>query len=152
MSLFVSFIWVENACNLSSGYLSGCIGVQFLEKMPCHENMDGISSQWNCLFILFRFATEDSFWIFWLFKMRDVKLTASIIAENLLVFPPEHVIYADYAYEVWDAEMIKYILEFFNPGNMRVDILTKSLKKSRGNAIHIIVTVLILYLFMFDCK
>ncbi|XP_041993159.1 nardilysin-like [Salvia splendens] len=55
---------------------------------------------------------------------------AAELAANLLVFPPEHVIYGDYAYEVWDAEMIKYILEFFNPGNMRADILTKSLKKS----------------------
>lgn len=55
---------------------------------------------------------------------------AAELAENLLVYPPEHVIYADYAYEVWDEEMITYLLDFFNPGNMRVDILTKSLKKS----------------------
>lgn len=63
----------------------------------------------------------------------------------MLVFPPEHVIYGDYAYEVWDAEMIKYILEFFNPGNMRADILTKSLKKPHGsNLVLIIVAVLVL--------
>ncbi|KAH6828296.1 Insulinase family protein [Perilla frutescens var. hirtella] len=55
---------------------------------------------------------------------------AAELAENLLVFPPEHVIYGDYAYEVWDEEMIKHLLEFFNPRNMRVDIVTKSIKKS----------------------
>lgn len=69
--------------------------------------------------------------------MRDVKLITPITAENLLVYPPEHVIYADYAYEVWDEEMITYLLDFFNPGNMRVDILTKSLKKSHGNVVHL---------------
>ncbi|KAI3450239.1 hypothetical protein Pfo_006904 [Paulownia fortunei] len=55
---------------------------------------------------------------------------AAELAENLLVYPPEHVIYGDYAYEVWDEEMMRYLLDFFRPGNMRVDILTKSFKKS----------------------
>lgn len=61
----------------------------------------------------------------------------SIIAENLLVYPPQHVIYGDYAYEVWDEEMIKYLMDFFRPGNMRVDILTKSFKKSHGNVLYV---------------
>ncbi|KAL3829021.1 hypothetical protein ACJIZ3_017823 [Penstemon smallii] len=56
---------------------------------------------------------------------------AAELAENLLVYPPEHVIYGEYAYEVWDEEIIKYLLDFFRPGNMRVDILTKSFNKSR---------------------
>ncbi|GFQ04195.1 insulin-degrading enzyme [Phtheirospermum japonicum] len=55
---------------------------------------------------------------------------AAELAANLLVYPPEHVIYGDYAYEVWDEEIIKYLLDLLRPGNMRVDILTKSLKKS----------------------
>ncbi|KAL3625772.1 hypothetical protein CASFOL_030301 [Castilleja foliolosa] len=55
---------------------------------------------------------------------------AAELAANLLVYPPEHVIYGDYAYEVWDEEMIKYLLDLLRPGNMRVDILTKSLKKT----------------------
>ncbi|KAL7152177.1 hypothetical protein ABFS83_04G079600 [Erythranthe nasuta] len=55
---------------------------------------------------------------------------AAELAEKLLVYPPKHVIYGDYAYEVWDEEMIKHVLDFFRPGNMRVDILTKSFKKS----------------------
>ncbi|KAL0389128.1 UNVERIFIED_CONTAM: Nardilysin-like [Sesamum calycinum] len=36
---------------------------------------------------------------------------AAELAENLLVYPQEHVIYGDYAYEVWDAEMIKHLLD-----------------------------------------
>ncbi|GER35472.1 insulinase (Peptidase family M16) family protein [Striga asiatica] len=55
---------------------------------------------------------------------------AAELAGNLLVYPPEHVIYGDYAYEVWDKNMIKHLLGFFRPGNMRVDILTKSFEKS----------------------
>lgn len=55
-----------------------------------------------------------------------------VVAEKLLVYPPEHVIYGDYAYKIWDEEMIKHILDFMNPQNMRVDVVTKSFQKSRG--------------------
>ncbi|KAL3850535.1 hypothetical protein ACJIZ3_012417 [Penstemon smallii] len=55
---------------------------------------------------------------------------AAELAENLLVYPPEHVIYGDYAYEVWDEETVKYLLDFFRPRNMRVDVVTKSFNKS----------------------
>ncbi|KAG5514987.1 hypothetical protein RHGRI_036132 [Rhododendron griersonianum] len=53
------------------------------------------------------------------------------IAENLHVYPPEHIIYGDYAFKVWDEEMIKYVLGFFSPENMRVDVVSKSLNKSQ---------------------
>ncbi|CAK9143283.1 unnamed protein product [Ilex paraguariensis] len=56
---------------------------------------------------------------------------AAELAENLLVYPPEHIIYGDYAYEVWDEEMIKYVLGFFTPDNMRVDIVSKFLDWSQ---------------------
>lgn len=45
--------------------------------------------------------------------------------ENLLVYPPEDVIYGDYSYKVWDEDMIKYVLGFFTPDNMRTDVLSK---------------------------
>ncbi|KAF7119559.1 hypothetical protein RHSIM_Rhsim13G0059900 [Rhododendron simsii] len=51
--------------------------------------------------------------------------------QNLHVYPPEHIIYGDYAFKVWDEEMIKYVLGFFSPENMRVDVVSKSLNKSR---------------------
>ncbi|XP_059626381.1 nardilysin-like isoform X2 [Cornus florida] len=54
---------------------------------------------------------------------------AADLAENLLVYPPEHIIYGDYAYNVWDEEMIKYVLSFFTPENMRVDVVSKSFNK-----------------------
>ncbi|CAH9135246.1 unnamed protein product [Cuscuta epithymum] len=59
---------------------------------------------------------------------------AAELAENLLVYPPEHVVYGDYAYEVWDELLIKYVLGFFRADNMRVDIVTKSLNDSGGGA------------------
>ncbi|EPS63741.1 hypothetical protein M569_11043, partial [Genlisea aurea] len=55
---------------------------------------------------------------------------AASLAENLHVYPPAHAIYGEYAYEVWDQQLIEYLLGFFKPGNMRVDILTKSFEKS----------------------
>lgn len=57
---------------------------------------------------------------------------AAEIAENLLVYPPEHVVYGEYAYEDWDPEKIKSILSFFTPENMRVDVLSKSFSESGG--------------------
>ncbi|XP_042507434.1 nardilysin-like isoform X2 [Macadamia integrifolia] len=50
---------------------------------------------------------------------------AAELAENLLVYPEKHVIYGDYAFEVWDEKLLKHVLSFFTPENMRVDILSK---------------------------
>ncbi|OWM66636.1 hypothetical protein CDL15_Pgr010287 [Punica granatum] len=58
---------------------------------------------------------------------------AAELAEHLLIYPAEHVIYGDYVYQVWDGEMIKHILSFFTPNNMRIDILSKSIDKSRAS-------------------
>ncbi|KAF3454806.1 hypothetical protein FNV43_RR05254 [Rhamnella rubrinervis] len=57
---------------------------------------------------------------------------ASELAENLLAYPAEHVIYGDYVYKIWDEELIKYILGFFTPENMRIDMVSKSSIKSEG--------------------
>ncbi|KAE8726975.1 insulin-degrading enzyme-like isoform X2 [Hibiscus syriacus] len=65
----------------------------------------------------FRFAEEES--------QDDY---AAELAENLLVYPPEHVIYGDYVYELWEEETIRKILSFFTPRNMRIDVVTKSFK------------------------
>ncbi|GFZ19968.1 insulinase (Peptidase family M16) family protein [Actinidia rufa] len=56
---------------------------------------------------------------------------AAELGENLLVYPPEHIIYGDYAFKVWDEEMIEYVLGFFTPENMRVDVVSKSFNKSQ---------------------
>ncbi|KAA8543659.1 hypothetical protein F0562_021595 [Nyssa sinensis] len=56
---------------------------------------------------------------------------AAELSENLLVYPPEHIIYGDYAYKVWDDEMIKHVLGFFTPDNMRIDVVSKSFNESR---------------------
>ncbi|GKV20787.1 hypothetical protein SLEP1_g30857 [Rubroshorea leprosula] len=55
---------------------------------------------------------------------------AAELAENLLVYPAEHVIYGDYVYKVWDEEMIKHVLSLFTPENMRIDLVTKTFIKS----------------------
>ncbi|KAF5744448.1 nardilysin-like isoform X1 [Tripterygium wilfordii] len=53
---------------------------------------------------------------------------AAELAENLLVYPAEHVIYGDYVYKVWDEEMLKYLLGLFAPENMRADLVSSSIK------------------------
>ncbi|XP_054818519.1 nardilysin-like isoform X3 [Prosopis cineraria] len=55
---------------------------------------------------------------------------AAELAENLHFYPPEHVIYGDYVYKTWDEQLIKHVLGFFTPENMRVDVITKSFPKS----------------------
>ncbi|XP_004300711.1 PREDICTED: insulin-degrading enzyme-like [Fragaria vesca subsp. vesca] len=45
---------------------------------------------------------------------------------NLLRYSAEHVIYGDYVYETWDKELIEYVLGFFRPENMRIDVISKS--------------------------
>ncbi|KAK1353121.1 Insulinase Peptidase family M16 family protein [Heracleum sosnowskyi] len=56
---------------------------------------------------------------------------AAELAENLLVYPPEDVIYGDYSYKVWDDNMIKYVLGFFTPDNMRTDVISKKLHNTQ---------------------
>ncbi|KAK9727334.1 hypothetical protein RND81_05G274200 [Saponaria officinalis] len=53
------------------------------------------------------------------------------LAENLLLYSPEHVIYGGYTYEDWDAQRIESLLSLFTPKNMRIDILSKSFTESR---------------------
>ncbi|BFG33740.1 hypothetical protein CerSpe_200140 [Prunus speciosa] len=55
---------------------------------------------------------------------------AAELAENLLLYPAENVIYGDYVYKIWDDQLIKYVLGFFTPQNMRVDVVSKSSIKS----------------------
>lgn len=47
-------------------------------------------------------------------------------------YPPEHVIYGDYVYKTWDEQLLKQVLGFFLPENMRVDVVSKSFLKSEG--------------------
>uniref|UniRef100_A0A1D1XVB1 Insulin-degrading enzyme n=1 Tax=Anthurium amnicola TaxID=1678845 RepID=A0A1D1XVB1_9ARAE len=60
---------------------------------------------------------------------------AAELAENLIFYSEEHIIYGDYAFEVWDDKLIEHILTFFSPENMRVDLLTKAFD-TQSRAIH----------------
>ncbi|KAK9128209.1 hypothetical protein Syun_017006 [Stephania yunnanensis] len=51
------------------------------------------------------------------------------LAANMLLYPEEHIIYGDYAYEIWDEKLIKHVLSFLKPENMRVDVMTKIIDK-----------------------
>ncbi|KFK43001.1 hypothetical protein AALP_AA1G066600 [Arabis alpina] len=53
---------------------------------------------------------------------------ASELSENMLVYPVEHVIYGDYVYQTWDPKMIEDLMDFFTPKNMRIDVVSKSIK------------------------
>ncbi|KAL6542866.1 hypothetical protein OROHE_010386 [Orobanche hederae] len=59
----------------------------------------------------------------------NVAKYAKYLAANLHLYPPEHVIYGDYAYKVWDEKMIKDLFGYLTPRNMRVDVQTKSFTK-----------------------
>ncbi|KAF7816228.1 nardilysin-like [Senna tora] len=55
---------------------------------------------------------------------------AAELAENLHFYPSEHVICGDYVYKTWDEQLLKHVLGFFTPENMRVDVVSKSFLKS----------------------
>lgn len=54
---------------------------------------------------------------------------AAELAENLTFYPPEHVIFGDYVHQIWDVDLVKHIIGFFTPENMRIDIVSKSFSK-----------------------
>ncbi|KAJ6798968.1 nardilysin-like isoform X2 [Iris pallida] len=54
---------------------------------------------------------------------------AAELAENLLFYSEEHIIYGEYAFEEWDPKLVEYVLSFFTPSNMRIDIVSKSFNK-----------------------
>ena len=55
-------------------------------------------------------------------------------AENMLFYSEKHIVCGEYIYEDWDPELVKHALCFFNPDNMRVDLLSRSFdKQSEGN-------------------
>uniref|UniRef100_A0A1J3GIJ4 Insulin-degrading enzyme n=1 Tax=Noccaea caerulescens TaxID=107243 RepID=A0A1J3GIJ4_NOCCA len=53
---------------------------------------------------------------------------AAELSENMLAYPVEHVIYGDYVYQTWDPKMIEDLMGFFTPENMRIDVVSKSIK------------------------
>ncbi|KAL8129849.1 hypothetical protein V2J09_019004 [Rumex salicifolius] len=57
---------------------------------------------------------------------------ATDLAENLHIYPAEHVIYGEYAYKEWDKEMIVHLLNYLTPENMRIDVVSKLSDNSGG--------------------
>ncbi|CAN6902863.1 unnamed protein product [Brassica oleracea] len=53
---------------------------------------------------------------------------ATELSENMLAYPVEHIIYGDYVYQTWDPKMIEDLMGFFTPKNMRIDVVSKSIK------------------------
>ncbi|CAN8295237.1 unnamed protein product [Cochlearia groenlandica] len=53
---------------------------------------------------------------------------AAELSENMLAYPVEHVIYGDYVYQTWDPKMIEDLMGYFTPKNMRIDVVSKSVK------------------------
>ncbi|KAF3574226.1 hypothetical protein F2Q69_00058287 [Brassica cretica] len=53
---------------------------------------------------------------------------AAELSENMLAYPVEHIIYGDYVYRTWDSKMIADLMGFFTPKNMRIDVVSKSIK------------------------
>ncbi|AET00720.2 insulin-degrading enzyme [Medicago truncatula] len=54
----------------------------------------------------------------------DQREYAVKLSENLLQYPPKHVIYADHLYEKWNEPLIKQVLGYFLPENMRIYVYT----------------------------
>lgn len=67
----------------------------------------------------------------------------------MLFYSEKHIVCGEYIYEDWDPELVKHVLSFFNPDNMRVDVLSKSFdKQSQGNQSMMPFTALLLSLIL----
>uniref|UniRef100_A0ACD5XLA5 Uncharacterized protein n=1 Tax=Avena sativa TaxID=4498 RepID=A0ACD5XLA5_AVESA len=51
------------------------------------------------------------------------------LSENMLFYSEKHIISGEYFYEGWEPELVKHVLSFFHPDNMRVDVLSRSFDK-----------------------
>eukprot|EP00249_Psilotum_nudum_P016776 c25983_g1_i2 orf=79-3465(+) len=63
----------------------------------------------------FRFAEEE-----------HADAYAVTLTSNMHLYPEKHIIYGDYAHEVWDPVLVQRLLDWLIPGNMRLDLVTKS--------------------------
>lgn len=52
-------------------------------------------------------------------------------AENLLLYPAKHVVYADHLPQKWDEELMKKILSYFVTNNMRVEVVSDAFEWER---------------------
>ncbi|CAL4939261.1 unnamed protein product [Urochloa decumbens] len=57
------------------------------------------------------------------------------LAENMLFYSEKHIVCGEYIHEDWDPELVKHALCFFNPDNMRVDLLSRSSFDKQSQAI-----------------
>ena len=65
----------------------------------------------------FKFAEEE-----------DAQDYVQELAVNLRLYEPEDILEGDYLHEVWDPELVKDILTYFVPSNMRVEVQSSSFK------------------------
>lgn len=47
------------------------------------------------------------------------------------LYSEQHIIYGDYAFQQWDAELVADLLKQVNPYNMRIDLVSKNFDKNR---------------------
>lgn len=63
----------------------------------------------------------------------------------MLAYPVEHIIYGDYVYQTWDPKMIEDLMGFFTPKNMRIDVVSKSIKSEGTLEIYYVIFGLHVY-------
>ncbi|KAH7285476.1 hypothetical protein KP509_33G029900 [Ceratopteris richardii] len=55
------------------------------------------------------------------------------LATNMHLYPEKHVIYGDFALEMWDPNLVQSMLNLMVPTNMRLDIVTKCFDEKATN-------------------
>ncbi|CAB4282047.1 unnamed protein product [Prunus armeniaca] len=137
------------ATYLAAGVGSGCIyrtSVAYVFEVSILLTDSGLEKMFDIIGIVYQYIkllrqVSPQEWIFR--ELQDIgnmefKFTeeehqnvyASRLSENLLLYPAEYINYGSFAYEIWDEELIEYVLGFFTPENIRVDVVSKSSIKS----------------------
>ncbi|CAB4312356.1 unnamed protein product [Prunus armeniaca] len=137
------------ATYLAAGAGGGCIyqtSVAYVFNMTIRLTDSGLEKMFDVIGIVYQYIkllreVSPQEWIFrelqdignMEFKFSEEMAQdsyASGLAGSLLFYPAKYIIYGGYAYESWDEELIKHVLGFFTPDNMRVDLVSKSSIKS----------------------
>lgn len=64
-----------------------------------------------------------------------------LVAANMHLYSDAHIIYGDYAHDIWDPELVRSVLSQLTPENMRVDLLLPHFNRTAAGMQSILITL-----------
>lgn len=77
---------------------------------------------WSCIFFIF-FNKEAGGLLVYIFQWALTIVLLKLLTANMHLYSEAHVIYGDYAHDMWNPDLVTSVLSQLTPDNMRVDLL-----------------------------